>query len=113
MKNKVKIAVVGIGLMGSQHLKAIKNSKKAILHSIVDINERSRSHAKKFNVPFYKNSSALLKNNKPTIPSTLEDELKNNIFLRSDKKNIKTNLNIDSSSSLVTFSKLRDLKDNF
>ena len=54
-----------------------------------------------------------LKNNKPTIPSTLEDELKNNIFLRSDKKNIKTNLNIDSSSSLVTFSKLRDLKDNF
>ena len=65
MKNKVKIAVVGIGLMGSQHLKAIKNSKKAILHSIVDISDRSRSHAKKFNVPFYKNSSALLKNNKP------------------------------------------------
>ena len=54
-----------------------------------------------------------LKNNKPTIPSTLEDELKNNIFLRSDHENIKTNLNIGSSSSLVTFSKLRDLKDNF
>ena len=54
-----------------------------------------------------------LKNNKPTIPCTLEDELKNNIFLRSDNKNIKTNLNIGSSSSLVTFSKLRDLKDNF
>jgi len=54
-----------------------------------------------------------LKNNKPTIPSTLEDELKNNIFLRSDKQNIKTNLNIGSSSPLVTFSKLRDLKDNF
>ena len=54
-----------------------------------------------------------LKNNKPTIPSTLEDELKNNIFLRSDKENIKINLNIGSSSSLKTFSKLRDLKDNF
>ena len=65
MKNKTKIAVVGIGLMGSQHLIAIKNSKKAVLHSIVDINERSRAHAKKFNVPFYKNSSALIKNNKP------------------------------------------------
>ena len=39
MKSKTKIAVVGIGLMGSQHLKAIKNSKKAVLHSIVDINE--------------------------------------------------------------------------
>ena len=54
-----------------------------------------------------------LKNNKPTIPSTLEDELKNNIFLRSSNDKIKTNLNIDNSSSLATFSKLRDLKDNF
>ena len=45
MKNKTKIAVVGIWLMGSQHLKAIKKSKKADLHSIVDINERSRAHA--------------------------------------------------------------------
>ena len=65
MKRKIKVAVVGIGLMGRQHLIAIKNSKKADLHSIVDINERSRAHAKKFNVPFYKNSSALIKNNKP------------------------------------------------
>ena len=48
MKRKIKVAVVGIGLMGSQHLIAIKNSKKADLHSIVDINERSRAHAKKF-----------------------------------------------------------------
>jgi len=65
MKNKIKIAVIGIGLMGSQHLKAIKISKKATLHSIVDINENSRLHAKKFNVPFYKTSKELLKNNKP------------------------------------------------
>ena len=55
MKNKTKIAVVGIGLMGSQHLIAIKNSKKAVLHSIVDINEKSRVHAKKFKVPFRSN----------------------------------------------------------
>jgi len=54
-----------------------------------------------------------LAKNKPTIPSTLEEELKNNIFLRSNNDNIKTNLNINNSSSLVTFSKLRDLKDNF
>ena len=54
-----------------------------------------------------------LKKNKPTIPSTIEDELKNNIFLRSNNENIKTNLNISGSSALVTFSKLRDLKDNF
>ena len=54
-----------------------------------------------------------LKNNEPTIPSTLEDELKNNIFLRSDSRNVKSNLNIENSSALITFSKLRDLKDNF
>ena len=40
-----------------------------------------------------------LKNRIPTIPSTIKDELECNIFLRSP--NIKT------------FSKLRDLKDNF
>ena len=57
MKNKVKIAVVGVGLMGSQHLKAIKTSKRAMLHSIVDINQNSILLAKKFKVPFYKNTS--------------------------------------------------------
>ena len=40
-----------------------------------------------------------LKNGLPTIPSTIKDELECNIFLRSN--NVKT------------FSKLRDLKDNF
>jgi len=54
-----------------------------------------------------------LTKNKPTIPSTLEEELKSNIFLRSNNDKIKTNLNMSNSSSLVTFSKLRDLKDNF
>ena len=41
MKNKIKIAVVGIGLMGSQHLKALSVSKKAKLHSIVDVNKNA------------------------------------------------------------------------
>ena len=40
-----------------------------------------------------------LKNNLPTIPSTIKEELECNIFLRSSK--------------VETFSKLRDLKDNF
>jgi|TARA_B110000971_G_C19810030_1_gene408357 hydroxyacylglutathione hydrolase len=40
-----------------------------------------------------------LKSGLPTIPSTIKDELECNIFLRSD--------------NLETFSKLRDLKDNF
>ena len=54
-----------------------------------------------------------LNNNQPTIPTTLEEELKSNIFLRSDNFKIKNNLNINKGSSLDTFSKLRDLKDNF
>ena len=54
-----------------------------------------------------------LKRGEPTLPSTLEDELKSNIFLRSHNSKIKTNLNINNSSSIETFSKLRDLKDNF
>ena len=65
MKNKIKIAVVGIGLMGSQHLKALRVSKKAKLHSIVDINRNSIIHAKKFKVPFYRSSTELLNSNKP------------------------------------------------
>jgi len=40
-----------------------------------------------------------LKNNLPTVPSTIKDELECNIFLRSN--------------NLETFTKLRDLKDNF
>ena len=35
----------------------------------------------------------------PTIPSTLKEELESNIFLRAN--------------DIETFSKLRDLKDNF
>jgi hydroxyacylglutathione hydrolase len=40
-----------------------------------------------------------LKDGLPTIPSTIKDELECNIFFRSD--------------NVETFSKLRDLKDNF
>ena len=40
-----------------------------------------------------------LKSGLPTVPSTIKDELECNIFLRSP--------------NLETFSKLRDLKDNF
>tara|TARA_Y100000816_G_C26060238_1_gene556666 strand:- start:319 stop:1080 length:762 start_codon:yes stop_codon:yes gene_type:complete len=54
-----------------------------------------------------------IKNNKPTIPSTLEDELECNIFLRADNLGIQKQLGINSGDSIKTFTKLRDLKDNF
>ena len=62
---KIKIALLGVGLMGKQHLKAIRLSKKASLHSIVDIKKKSIKYAKKYKVPFYHNSISLLKDNKP------------------------------------------------
>ena len=65
MNKRIKIAVVGIGLMGSQHLKARQLSRRAILHSIVDLNRNSRIYAEKFKVPFYNDTTELLKNNKP------------------------------------------------
>ena len=49
----------------------------------------------------------------PTIPSTIKEELECNIFLRSEEKSIQKNLNLNNINSLQTFSKLRDLKDNF
>ena len=54
-----------------------------------------------------------IKLNKPTIPSTLEDELECNIFLRADNLEIQKQLGINSSDPIETFTKLRELKDNF
>ena len=54
-----------------------------------------------------------LDSNEPTIPSTLSDEIKTNIFLRCDDPDIKHNLGLEDSSEVEVFSKLRDLKDTF
>ena len=42
MKKKINISIVGTGLMGLQHIKAISKSKKAKLHSIVDISKNCK-----------------------------------------------------------------------
>ena len=54
-----------------------------------------------------------LKSNQPTIPFTLGDEIKTNIFLRCDDLEIKRSLGLKDSSDVEIFSKLRDLKDSF
>jgi hydroxyacylglutathione hydrolase len=54
-----------------------------------------------------------LKNKKPTIPSTIDEEIKANIFLRFNDPDVKKALNLDNSSDIEIFTKLRDLKDNF
>ena len=54
-----------------------------------------------------------LDNNQPTIPSTLDQEIKTNIFLRCNDPEIKHTLGLRDSSEVEIFSKLRDLKDSF
>ncbi len=54
-----------------------------------------------------------LKGNLPTVPSSLMDELKTNIFLRCNDKGLKKTLNLKDSSDQEIFTKLRDLKDTF
>ena len=56
---------------------------------------------------------AKIRDKKPTIPSTLKDEIQTNIFLRYDDLDVKTALNLKNASDLEIFTKLRDLKDNF
>jgi len=54
-----------------------------------------------------------LSSNQPTIPTTLGQEIKTNIFLRCNVPQIKHNLGLKDSSEAKVFSKLRDLKDSF
>ena len=50
---------------------------------------------------------------KPTVPSTISDEIKMNVFLRYNDPDVKKALNLKRASDFEIFSKLRDLKDNF
>ena len=54
-----------------------------------------------------------LNSKQPTIPSTIADEIKTNIFLRCDDSEIKHGLGLKDSPDVEVFSKLRDLKDSF
>ena len=49
----------------------------------------------------------------PTIPTTLQEEIETNIFLRYDDKKIKKIMGIDNASNIEVFKKLRNLKDQF
>jgi len=51
--------------------------------------------------------------NLPTVPTSLEDELKSNIFLRCDQNDLQIKLNMKNQEDLKVFKKVRDLKDSF
>ena len=54
-----------------------------------------------------------IKSNLPTIPTTIGDELKTNLFLRCNDYVIKHALNLKDAPDQEIFTKLRDLKDAF
>ena len=54
-----------------------------------------------------------LNSNQPTIPTTLGQEIKTNIFFRCNDPGIRHALGLKDSSEAKVFSKLRDLKDSF
>ena len=54
-----------------------------------------------------------IKSNIPTIPTTIGDELKTNLFLRCNDYVIKHALNLKDAPDQEIFTKLRDLKDAF
>ena len=56
---------------------------------------------------------AKIKDGKPTVPSTIKEEIQTNIFLRYDDHDVKDTLNLKNASDLEIFTKLRELKDNF
>ena len=61
----------------------------------------------------FKKVSELRLKNLPTVPSTLEEELKSNIFLRCDQNDLKIKLNMENGDDYKVFKKVRDLKDTF
>ena len=54
-----------------------------------------------------------LSTGQPTVPTTIGEEIKMNIFLRCDDDGIKQGLNLKDSTDREIFTKLRDLKDSF
>jgi hydroxyacylglutathione hydrolase len=55
----------------------------------------------------------LRSDHKPTIPSTLEQELLTNPFLRENSLTIQNSINLAGKPNIEVFSKIRSLKDNF
>jgi len=112
VSRKLKISVIGTGLMGIQHIEAIKKSKKAILHSIVDINSNAEIVSKKYKSKLFRRIEDLLKSNKPdgvivATPNQLHEK-HSNIFLKNKipvllEKPISHE--ISSAKKIVNFSK--------
>ena len=85
------------------HEYTYKNAEFCIEHDKDNINLQEK----------FKIIKKLRTENLPTIPTTLEEELKSNIFLRCDQNDLKIKLNMKNREDIEVFTKVRDLKDSF
>src|ERR1700760_1637252 len=60
MASKIKVAVVGTGLIGPRHAEAVQQDSDATLTCIVDPNPSAKAVAERFNVPIYTSVQAML-----------------------------------------------------
>ena len=85
------------------HEYTYKNAEFCIKHDNNNINLKNK----------FDKIKKLRSKNLPTIPSSLEEELKSNIFLRCDQNDLKVKLNMKNQEDFKVFKKIRDLKDSF
>ena len=85
------------------HEYTYKNAEFCMKYDIENINLKLK----------FETIKKLRSNNLPTVPSSLEDELKSNIFLRCDQNDLKIKLNMKNEEDFKVFKKIRDLKDIF
>ena len=85
------------------HEYTYKNAEFCMKHESNNINLKKK----------FEKIKKLRSQNLPTIPSSLDEELKSNIFLRCNQKELKVKLNMKNQEDLEVFKKVRDLKDRF
>ena len=85
------------------HEYTLKNAEFCIKHDKDNVSLKKRFEIIK----------KLRMDNLPTIPTTLEDELNSNIFLRCNQNDLKIKLNMKNQEDFKVFKKVRDLKDSF
>ena len=85
------------------HEYTYKNAEFCIKHDSDNINLKKK----------FENIKKLRAQNLPTVPTSLEDELNSNIFLRCDQNDLKIKLNMENNEDYKVFRKVRDLKDAF
>ena len=79
--------------------------------TVLVFHKRRRKHSRKKNGHRQRHSK--IASNSPTVPVSIDEEKKTNIFLRCNEPSIKNALNLNNASEQEIFSKLRDLKDSF